>query len=133
MSDNLLDETLKRYFDTKLKFNYFILSTTLAILGLSLQVIKPSHTDIYPLLVFMSWGLLLLSLIAGFTWHISWIEHHSATHSGLLNLKSNEDIQITKKDRSIITRMVVSEIFQLFCLVTGIILLGVYKIVNFYS
>lgn len=132
MSDDQLDEALKRYFDTKLKFNYFILSTTLAILGISIQVIKPSSLDIYPSLVFISWGTLLLSFISGLIWQCSWIQHQGDIHSGLLKFITSRNNKIKNNAKSVMRRMVLSEIFQILFMVLGIFLLGTYKIVNFY-
>ena len=132
MPEDQLDEALKRYFDATLKFNYFILSTTLAILGLSIQVIKPSSSDYYPSLVFISWGLLFLSFTSGLVWQYSWIQLQSALHSSLLKLQIDKDNEITRDDKSLMRKMVLSEIFQILFLVLGILLLVTYKIVNFY-
>lgn len=132
MADDQLDETLKRYFDSKLKFNYFILSTTLAILGISIQVIKPSNSDIYPSLVFVSWGTLLLSFISGLIWQCSWIQIQGDLHSSLLKLRTSKNNKITDNSKSTMRRMVLSEMFQILFMVLGVFLIGTYKIVNFY-
>ena len=130
MSKDMLDESLTRYFDTALKFNYFILSTTLAVLGLSIQIIKPEHSDIYPSLVFISWGLLLISFVAGIIWHTSWIFFHKNIHSALV--KERLEGEYPTINKSMLWCLGISWVLQILFLMLGIILIAVYKVINFY-
>ena len=130
MSKDMLDESLTRYFDTALKFNYFILSTTLAVLGLSIQIIKPEHSEIYPSFVFISWGLLLISFVVGIIWHTSWIFFHKNIHSALV--KEHFEGEYPTINKSMLWCLGISWVLQILFLMLGIILIAVYKVINFY-
>lgn len=131
MSKEMLDEALARYFDTTLKFNYFILSTTLAVLGLSIQIIKPEHSDIYPSLVFISWGSFLISFVVGIIWQTSWISFHGNIHSAFL--KKHLEGEYPQIKKPLVMRLAISWVLQISFFILGIIFIAVYKVINFYS
>jgi len=122
MTKEMLDKALVRYFDITLKFNYFILSATLAVLGLSIQIIKPEHSDMYPSLVFISWGLLLISFVVGIIWQTSWISFHKNIHSVLL--KEHFEGEYPPINKSMLMRLGISWVLQILFLILGIILIA---------
>ena len=134
MAEDLRDMTLKLHFEAQVKFCYYLLGLAAALLGLSVQFATPSSTDVYPILVFISWCALIVSIFAGIKWQQLWIKYTAELHSGLVNLhKKNEDTDLNNTEHSDISiKMFISEIIQAGMLIIGLVLFGVFKVVNFY-
>ncbi len=127
---DMLDESLERYYNTTLKFNYFILSTTIVILGLSIKLISPSHSDLWPSLVFVSWAFLLSSFLVGIVWQTSWIKSHEYIHNSILEhrIKGN----YPPLNKKLAYYLGISWVVQITFFIVGILLTGIFKVVNFY-
>lgn len=135
MAESLLDITIKLHFEAQVKFCYYLLGLAVAILGLSVHFTTPSSTDIYPILVFFSWGTMILSLSAGIRWQQLWIKHTAELHGMFVELnrkKGNENGKPTSETNTSI-QMFILEMVQVGMLIVGLVLIGTYKLTNFYA
>jgi hypothetical protein len=137
MAEDLRDMTLKLHFEAQVKFCYYLISLTTALLGLSIQFTAPTNTELYPSLVFLSWLALVISLISGLSWQQQWINWTREMHSGLVNLsKENKEVEDSAKscieDNKTIDNLILAERIQVGFLITGLVLFATYKMVNFY-
>lgn len=117
MAEDLRDVTLKLHFEAQVKFCYYLLGLTTALLGLSIQFTAPTNTDLYPILVFLSWLALVISLISGVSWQQQWINWTGEMHSGLVNLdkedKAVEDsAKYFKEDNKTMDNLMLAERIQ---------------------
>jgi len=134
MAEDLLDMTLKLHFEAQVKFCYYLLGLTTALLGFSIQFTSPSGTDLVPSLVFLSWLTLVISLIAGIRWQQQWINFTGEMHSGLVNRRNHNNTEADTKEMKNETssKLLFAEIIQVSSFIIGLILFAVYKVVNYY-
>ena len=128
MADELKELLQKQYYDAKIKFNYYLLGITSAILGLSVKFVEPDESDIFTFLIFVSWGAFVVSILAGIKWQRLWIFWLNHLHSGYTEY-NNDDADKTNK---LSNKLADAEVTQVISFVVGIVAIALFKVINYY-
>ena len=137
----MTNDYYERYLEAKIKYCYYLLGITSAILGLSIQFIEPKDSDIFSFLVFVSWGAFIISIIAGIRWQRKWIDWLILSSTASMRphlddeevIKKLEEINPPELRDIIHGKLSLSGETQYISFIIGLIAIALFKLINFYS